>query len=444
MKKQSVPAARELALKILQAIETQNSSANLLILEVYQKYPLSPQDKALLKELVNGVLRLRLKLDWVLNYLTGQRLKKTHPAVLNILRLGAYQLLFLKGITPYAAVNESVTLARRYGYPGSNNLVNAVLRKISTLKALPALPAWEENPVLNISVDYSHPEWLIRRWIKRWGVEKTKQICAGNNQPAITAFRVNTLKTTLAGCQERLLQENIVTAPHISISGALEVVSGVDFVCSRAYQDGCIEIQSPCSQSVGQVLDPKPGQRVLDLCAGRGVKSTHLAQLMQNQGWIEAIDINSDKLRQNQANCRRLGINTVHGLCADAAVALPIASGQKYDRILIDAPCSGLGVLGRYPEARWYKSPELIDKMPVSQGKLLAQAAPYLANDGVLVYATCSLEEEENEQVIEGFLKTHPGWQSAPIITDGKACNYWHSWTQKDFSDGFFVAKLTR
>ncbi len=445
--KEPLPTARELALNILQGVESRRGYSNYLLQETYRKYPLNLQEKGLLQQLVGGVLRQRGKLDWALNQLTEQRFRKTHPLLRNILRLGAYQLLFLQGVAPYAAVNESVLLARKFSHKGSAALVNAVLRRLSKGKDSFHFPGLEEGPVTFLSVNYSHPEWLVSRWLERWGARQTQAVCQANNQPPTVGLRVNRLKVNVEECRDFLQREGIVTRLSSLADGVLEVEKGLDLSHSQAYEKGWIEIQSAVSALVAQLLAPRPGEWVLDLCAGRGVKSTHLAQLMENQGQIIALDIYPHKLQQLQVNCRRLGVQIIKPLAADAAADLPLDPALSFERILLDAPCSGLGVLGRYPEARWQKQASLIGEMRALQRKLLAQAARYLSAGGVLLYAVCSLEPEENEQVIEGFLAAHSYWRLIPIKANGdEGDGYWRSWFQGDspLGDGFFIAKLSK
>ncbi len=445
--KKPLPTARELALNILQGVESRRGYSNYLLQEAYRKYPMNLQEKGLLKQLVGGVLRQRGKLDWALNQLTDQRFRKTQPLLRNILRLGAYQLLSLQGIACYAAVNESVLLARKFSHKGSAALVNAVLRRLSKLKDCFHFPSLEEGPVTFLSVNYSHPEWLVTRWLERWGARQTQAICQAANRPPTVGLRVNTLKVNVEECRNFLQREGIVTRVSPLVDDVLEVEKGLDLFHSQAYEKGWIEIQSTVSASVAHLLAPRPGDRVLDLCAGRGVKSTHLAQLMANQGQITALDIYPHKLRQLQANCRRLGVQITKPLAADATADLPLDPALSFERILLDAPCSGLGVLGRYPEARWQKQAPLIGKMQTLQRKLLKQAANHLSKGGVLVYAACSLEPEENEQVIENFLAAHSCWRLVPIKADGdEGDGYRRSWFQGDLplGDGFFIAKLSK
>ncbi len=460
MKKTPIPTARQLALEILKGVENKKQYSNFLLQAVYRQHPLTPQEKALLRELVGGVLRQRGKLDWALNHLTRQKFGKTHPIIRNIMRLGAYQLLFLDGITAYAAVNESVRLAHQFGYKGSAALVNGVLRNLSKQKDSLPFPGLEKGPLTFLSVNHSHPEWIISRWLKRWNAKQVRIICQSANQSPTTGLRVNTLKVDLEECQDFLRQEGIITSFSTLAENCLAVEKGVDFSGSRAYQRGWIEIQSTVSQMAVQVLAPRPGERVLDLCAGRGVKSTQLAQLMDNRGQITAIDIFPRKLRQLQNNRKRLGINIINPVTANATADLPLNTNNNFERILLDAPCSALGVLGRYPEARWRKTPLLIKEMQNLQRKILKQAAKHLSTGGTLVYATCSLEPEENEVIIDEFLAKHPNWRAVPVENNSgieqETDGYWRSWSKETLNiainlgtpsllgDGFFLAKLKR
>ena len=435
-----------MALKILQGVQRGRARSNHLLQETYRRHTLSGWEKSLLQELVAGVLRWRGRLDWALGRMTGGRFQRTHPLLANILRLGAYQILFLETIGAHTAVDESVRLAHNFAHRGAASLVNAVLRRLSEQKDELIFPDPSQGAGA-ISISWSHPEWLVRRWLRRWGLEKTLAICRADNRAPLIGLRVNSLKAGVTECRRLLLQDGVCTRPGALIGAVLEVEAGKDLSRTRAYEQGWVEIQSAVSALVGEILQPRPGERVLDVCAGRGVKSTHLAQLMKNEGRILAMDIDGKKLAQLEDNCRRMGVRIVRAKKLDATIELSRELGEKsFERILLDAPCSGLGVLGRYPEARWRKQPAMLERMHDLQHRLLESAAACLAPGGVLLYAVCSLEPEENEQVIERFLAAHPSWRLLPIEgpAGGGSRFYWRSWeiAGEIPADGFFLAKL--
>jgi 16S rRNA (cytosine967-C5)-methyltransferase len=393
------PSAREGALFLLNQAETIRTDLSGLIDDYLKEHPLERRERALLTELVYGIFRQRGFLDWQIDRFSKVPL---HLPIRNVLRLGSYQLLFLDKIPLSAAVNTSVELAKGAEGIAAGGLVNAVLRNLLRQKA--DLPKPDPaDPVRFIAVTASHPEWMVRRWIKRWGAEKTRALCNSNNEIPPTTLRVNLLKTDRAALQERIEREG-GTAQPTGLSPEGLYLKGASLAALPSYVAGHFYIQDEGAQLISYLTDPKPGERVLDLCAAPGGKSTHLAELMKGKGDVIATDLDPNRIALVQENIQRLqtpGV-VVEGL-AEAT-----ASGRKYDRILVDAPCSALGILRRIPEGKWRKKLSMVVASAGEQRGILEKAVQHLKIGGSLVYATCSTEPEENEGVVEAFTSDHP------------------------------------
>ncbi len=328
----------------------------------------------------------------------------------NLLRLGAYQILFLDRVPPSAAVNESVRLAKTLGEKTIAGFVNAVLRAMSRAETI-QLPDPTQDPILHLSVKYSHPEWLVTRWLARLGPERTAALCAANNEIPPVTVRVNVLRTTRDALAAELSRAGIDVTP-CGVSTAGLMLRGVAHLTELpAYERGDFYVQDEAAQLIGFIVAPKPGERILDACAAPGGKSTHLAELMGDRGEITAADAGAKRLERIVENARRLGLTSIRPVVADLTGDSSALGLTPYDRILVDAPCSGFGVLRRNPEAKWYKTEAVIGKMAALQLKILAKAGTLLKPGGVLVYSTCTTEPEENEAVVGAFRARHPGFR---------------------------------
>jgi 16S rRNA (cytosine967-C5)-methyltransferase len=377
-------------------------------------------DRSFLTELVYGTIRWRGNLDWVLRqFVLPRKLKNLERmrgsgsvSVLDILRLGLYQLLFLDGVPDHAAVNESVELAKKCGYEGLSGLVNAVLRRAARSRGTISYPDIRVDPIKYIAARYSHPEWLVKRWIERYGVDETIQLCSANNLRAPLYIRTNLLNTSRDQLISSLEKEGARAVPSCNLPESIkitEIPSSVNELSS--YRRGWFQVQDESSMLASHILDPQPGETVIDICAAPGGKSTHIAELMQNRGKIWAFDIDARRLPLVSQACQRLGITIVQAIEADARKLDERLSGEKADRVLVDAPCTGLGVLRRRVEIRWRRTPDQLEKFPGLQYAILASAARHVKPGGVLVYCTCSIEPEENQQVVARFLEAHPQFQ---------------------------------
>ena len=443
---------RAISLDILNRIEETDRHPDDLLNDSFKRYRyLTPLDRAFLTELTYGVLRWRERLDWVTRHFSKVPFKKIELEMLNILRLGLYQIFFLTRTPASAAVNESVELAKKIRERGGGGFVNAILRSALREKEEVPYPDRSQDPPLHISVVHSHPLWLVQRWVKEIGVEETVKICEANNQISALTLRTNTLKILRENLIEKLRAKRLDPSPcSFSEEGILlkdpPPVSELPFL-----KEGLYIIQNEASQLVTFLLDPKAGERILDACAAPGGKTSHMAQEMRNEGEIYALDVNREKINQIEENCRRLGIKIVKAVRGDAAVSLHFPRELEFDRVLADVPCSGFGTLRRNPDLKWRRGEGDIKRLSELQYSILKNLSGYVKERGILVYSTCTVFHEENEDVVEKFLKEHPEFRLDrilqilpekyhPFIENG----YFKTFPPRDEMDGFFVARLRK
>ena len=384
---------------------------------------LDARDRSLAMELIYGTVRRQETIDWRLEPVLNRPLLRLPTVVQMVLRLGVYQLLYLDRIPPSAAVDESVRLAKIYAkqlHRDWSGFVNAVLRNVIRAPE-PVLPDPMVDPARALSVRHSVPLWLCQRWIDRLGSDHAESACRATAiVPAVT-LRVNRLRVTREQFLDRLKQEGIAASPT-AVSPVGVVLERGDAVTSLpGFEDGDFYVEDEAAQLIPPLLDPQPGDLVLDACSAPGGKTTHLAALMQNRGEILALDRNADRLTLVDDNCRRLGITIIRTMRGDAATVLPSKfQGRMFDRILVDAPCSGLGVLRRHPEAKWAKHEAMLARHHQLQTQILDAVASVLRPGGVLVYSTCSTEQEETEDVVAQVCRDYSGWvreSVAPWLT---------------------------
>jgi 16S rRNA (cytosine967-C5)-methyltransferase len=433
---------REKALEILSRVET-GAFADSLLDRARQAF--NARDSAFILELVYGTLRNRTLLDWTLNQFSTQPLAKTDTWTRNILRLGAYQMLFLDKVPVSAAVNTAVDLAKDHG--NKSSYVNGLLRNLDRKRASIVGPG-PDDPVKKLSILHSHPEWLVRRWVKRFGEEKTEKLLRENNRPAPLIVRANTLKTTRDRLKASLEAEGAAAIETAYSTVGLEIISSPGLRSLTAYAQGWFMVQDQAAQLIGLMLGPRPGETVLDACAAPGGKATHLAELMENRGLVIALESDQGRLGRIRENSMRLGITIVSPVRGDATKY----QEGRFDKVLIDAPCSGLGVLRRHPDGRWNKNEKTIRERAVLQRGILENCAKLLKPDGALVYATCTTEPEENEEVIKTFLAEHDEFAqegpqrflpaSTARLVDDKG--FFRTFPNEPAMDGFFGMRLVR
>jgi len=394
---------REAALRILQAVETRRAFSDRLLDGAHARGGPEPRDLALMHELVKGTLRWRGRLDWALDPRVHIGLAQVQPWARNVLRLGAYQILFLDRVPAHAAVDESVKLARQFGHPGTAGLVNSVLRRLADEKDTIQWPAGDDPE--SLAVWGSHPRWMVERWLARFGAEATRALMLANNRPARAGLRVNTVRGTREQLVARLAEEGAAGAPARLARELVWLESAHSPAALAAFKQGYCTVQDESETLVGTLVDALMHERILDLCAAPGGKCTHLAERMGDEGEVWALERTESRVPSLEATVERLGLHCIHVVEGDGRnYEFPM----PFDRVLVDAPCSGLGVLGRRADARWRKGPEVLREMPPIQLELLAAGGRRARPGGVLVYSVCSFEPEETTHVVERFLRQSP------------------------------------
>jgi 16S rRNA (cytosine967-C5)-methyltransferase len=403
----SIETPRDLALRVLNDLSRKPGfSANSLDNLFRSRPRLEERDRAFISQLVQGSVRWRARLDWTIGQTSDTPLKKISLPVLNLLRLALYQVFFLDRVPESAAVNEAVKQAKKRHPPYVVSFVNAVLRKACRTKNHIAFPDRGKSPVEYLSVFYSYPEWLVRKWIREWGVDVAEPLLEAQNRIPSLTVRSNPLKINRSGLIHRLGAESGVLGkptPYSPQGVRLEDFRGrVDQ--GKAFQDGLFQVQDEAAQLTSILVSPVAGESVLDLCAGYGGKTTHLAELMGDQGKVIALDTNRTRLVSLATNAVRLGIRSASAVAADGSKDLSSLFRVRFDRIVVDAPCSGLGVISRHPDGKWNKKEEDIPRLAQLQRKILNNGCSLLLRGGTLLYVTCTLSREENEEVVEACL----------------------------------------
>jgi 16S rRNA (cytosine967-C5)-methyltransferase len=440
----TVSPARRAAFEVLRRVEEEGAFAAPLLANLPDG--LSTEDRGLAYELTLGVLRRQLWLDRVIEHLSGRKTGKLDAPVRLALRLGLFQLRFLARVPAHAAVNESVQMAHASGFRSAAPFINAVLRRATREPDYDPAEA-VADPLEKIAVETSHPPKLIRRWAAAFGVEEAAGLAKANNDSAPAAFRVNTLKADPSTLIEKLRAEGLSIVPSRVAPGAWRVEGGTSAALRGLAAEGLVYMQDEASQLVAHILGAAPGERVLDACAAPGSKTTHVAALAEGRALVVAGDLHAHRLRVVGETCARMGVVGVTLVALNAEVALPFVD-ETFDRVLVDAPCTGTGTLRHNPEIRWRLSRESFGELAAVQGRILSEAARCLRRGGRLVYSTCSVEREENEEVVAAFLQSHTDFtqtQATPapaplLLPDGAA----RTWPQRDDVDGFFLASLER
>lgn len=425
--------ARQTAAAALLDIEQKGSYSNLVLDPRLRGETLSPRDRAFATALFYGVLERKITLDWVIAHYSRTPPAKLEPEVLTALRLGTLQLMDFPAVPPSAAVSESVEVVRALGKGKAAGLVNGVLRAMARQSCEAPPP---KDKLTALSAEYSVPAPLIQRWRKSYGHDTALEILRGSRGPAPTFLRVNTVKTTPAALRERLEQDGLGSREVPGVKNALELLTPAAIGELPAFREGLFHVQDISSQLCAAALDPRPGMAVLDLCAAPGGKTFTLAELMEDRGRVVARDLYPHRVKLVEEGAARLGLRSVTAQVRDALEPDPSARGE-FDRVLCDVVCSGFGTLRRKPEIR-YKPLDSLDGLPEIQYNILGNASHYLKPGGRLVYSTCTLSLEENDRVVERFLRERPEF-FAPCPPK----TYIHGRDGLD-CDGFFVAVLER
>lgn len=441
-------SARELALKVLYKVEKENAYSNIALDEELNKNKLDAKDIGLASEIVYGTITWKITLDEIIKKYSKIKLNKISIWILNILRTGIYQILFLDKVPKSAVVNEAVKLAKRYGHNASSGFVNAILRKVSKQDFD------ELNNIKDIckrlSVTTSHPEWLVKRCLEEFDEEFVSNLFVDNNKTAENTLRVNTLQISREELIEKLEAKGINCKKGM-LESTIYVSNLKNVAHLKEFKEGLFIMQDEVATLASVVLNPKEGENVLDACAAPGGKTTHLAQIMENKGQITAWDLYVHRVKLIEENYERLGINIIKAEEKDAT-QFDQNLENKFDKILLDAPCSGLGVIRRKPDIKYQRKEEDIGQIKDLQIKILNNVCKYLKLGGEMVYSTCTILKEENEEIVEEFLKAHKEFKLVNIekevpenfknsVCEGK---YLKLYPNINKTDGFFICKLSK
>lgn len=439
---------RDTALQLLETIEKNQAYSNLLLNSAIEKDEISPIDVGLLTELVYGTLQRKMTIDFYLKPFIEKN-KKLQSWVINLLRMTLYQMVYLDKIPERAAIYEAVEIAKRRGHKGIASLVNGVLRSIQR-NGLPSLDSITD-PAERISIETSHPLWLVRRWVNQFGVDKTQQMCELNLTAPLQTGRVNLTRISRDECLELLEEEGFEVEPSPILPEAIKSLRG-NLASSKAFKYGLLTIQDESSMLVAHALGIKEEEVILDACAAPGGKTTHIAEKLGNSGKVISLDLHEHKVKLISENAERLGLENIEAKKMDSRQAASQFEKESMDRVLLDAPCSGLGVMRRKPDMKYTKKEQDLSQLQTIQLSLLESVAPLLKAQGILVYSTCTVDREENQEVIEKFLHEHPEFEGdtafaermpetiRPLIN-----GYDVQILPQDFgSDGFYIACLRK
>ncbi len=440
---------RHLTFLILRSID-RGAFADAALDKALNQKSLIEVDRRLLTELVYGIVRRQRTLDRLIDQLATKPAHQQPPDLRLLLHLGLYQLRYLTQIPVSAAVNTTVEVVKQVGFPGLAGFVNGLLRQYVRLSEAGSDPlVLPEDPLARLGIQYSLPDWIVQVWADQLSLSETELLCEGMNHPPQIDLRINPLRTTLeqvetamaaAGVQVRRLADLPQALRLVGHSGSIPQLPG--------FQEGWWMVQDGSAQLVGHLLDPQPGEVIIDGCAAPGGKTMHLAELMGDRGTIWACDRTASRLRKLRQNANRLGFTAIQTYVSDSRYLSQFVN--QADRVLLDVPCSGLGTLHRHADARWRQTPETVTELAQLQAELLQQAAAWVKPGGHLVYATCTLHPAENENQIEKFLSHQPDWTLQAPPAHSAAARFttaegWIKvWPQQAQMDGFFMARLVK
>ena len=442
---------RKQAVDILVRVELDKAYADILLDQVLQRGIISDKDRSLLSEIVYGTLRWRGRIDFHLKQLTRHAFEETDPFIKNLLRITLYQISFLDRVPEYAALNEAVNLAKLHAGNRVSGFVNGIIRNFIRTNRTATSPNPDSCGVAALADYWSHPEWLINEWIEYLGKAHVTPLLAANNRQAPLVLRVNIIRADRDALLRAFKVQGIEALPTSWSPQGIVVHSQVPIERLSGYEEGFFQVQGEASQLVTYLLDPHPGEKILDVCAAPGGKTTHIAELMKDKGQVTATDRSRKGVVKIDQNASRLGLRSIRTVQADMTKQVAAAQESTYDRILVDAPCSGLGTLRSHPEIKWNRGIADVLRLSELQRKILGQAASYLKPEGVLVYSTCTLTADENQRVVNDFLARYGEFvlenaarylpdQAKQLVKE----NYFMALPHKHDTDGFFAARLRR
>ena len=439
---------RQLAFLALRDIHRRGAFTDVALDRVLRTTKLNSADRRLVTDLVYGTVRRSRSLDALIDQLGKKKAHQQPPDLRTILHLGLYQLRYQERIPPSAAVNTTVELAKENGFKGLAGVVNGLLRQYERLATSSGEPLQlPVEPVERLGVLHSFPDWIIQIWLEQLGVEETEQLCEWFNQSPTIDLRVNILRVSIEDVETAMQSAGVDVRRVPPLPQALRVVGGTGAIQQLpGFSEGWWTIQDSSAQLVSHLLNPQRGDVVIDACAAPGGKTTHIAELMADEGKIWACDAKASRLKKLKENAQRLQLKSIQICTGDSRNFSQFTNSA--DSVLLDAPCSGLGTLHRRPDIRWRITPETVHELSILQGELLEQAATWVKPGGVLVYATCTLHPQENEGVIQPFLERHPHWQIEPPVPHSplSAFSMPQGWIkvlpQQHQMDGFFMVRL--
>lgn len=426
---------RALALDILCAVNEEGRYSHLMLRQVLEKYQYLPkQERAFLTRLVEGTIERQIALDYVIDAFSKTKTRKMKPLIRNLMRMSAYQILYMDAVPDSAACDEAVRLAKKRGFSGLSGFVNGVLRSVARDGRNVSWPDGESEPIAALSVRYSVPQWIVGLWADRYGTEQTERILSGFSGNRALSVRVNLQKTTPEELKRELEAEGLTVQPVHALSYAF-YVDGVDHLNAlKSFREGRFYVQDVSSMRVAELAGVREGDYVIDVCAAPGGKSLHLAELLCGTGLVEARDLTDYKVGLIRENIERHGAKNVRALRMDATVHND-ASVELADVLICDLPCSGLGVLGKKPDIRYRMTLEKTRELALLQRQILSTVQDYTKHGGVLIYSTCTINDAENEENVAWFLQNWPEYEllhEEQMFPGG------------DNRDGFFLAKFVR
>ncbi len=442
---------RQVALDILIRVDAKRGRPDVLLDGAFKRHrTLTDRDRAFITELVYGTLRWQGKIDWVIDRFSRLKIERMERVILCILRLGVYQVLFLTKTPDRAAVHESVTLAKRRRSGETAGFVNALLRRVIRERDSAELPTIEGTLQQVLAFEQAFPLWAIEKLWDYWGEVETRAFCEASNQIAPLTLRVNTLKTDRPRLIDMLTEAGLSVSPTAFSPEGLTLKEAPPVSKIPLIKSGFYQIQDEAAQLITHLVDPRPGERILDACAAPGTKTTHLAQLMGNRGEVFAVDIDGGKLRLLREICKTMGLGIVTVVKGDATQPFSLPGLPEFDAILVDAPCTGWGTIRRNPDIKWRTDDGAISRLASLQRRILDNLAGYLRKRGRLIYSTCTVYEEENEKVIDGFLLDNNAFcldrSEFPPISEAffDEKRFFRTVPHRHGMDGFFAARLIK
>lgn len=448
MDKKKVPgsSAREAALRALVRVEEDGAYLNLALPTLLQNLP--AEERSLAIQLAVGTIQRLNTLDWSINLFSRRSIDTFTTRIRNLLRLSAYQILYLDRIPDYAVVNEAVGLARRFGHRGVAGLVNALLRRLSDETTVLPWPDSDQNPLEYLSLKHSQPQWLVARVLEKFGFNEAENWCLANNRKPATSIRPNLLQNNPEELTRKLQNEGFGMIQSPLVPGMLRLNSGSNLAATASFREGLFTIQGESSALIAPLLAPQSGENVVDLCSAPGGKTTHLAELMHDRGLIYAVELRRNRLQLVEKAARRLRLQSIKPLLADGR-SIGRYNLPAPDAILVDAPCSGLGVIRRLPEIKWRRTEKDLKELQKLQLEMLSAAAGILPVGGRLLYSVCTTEPEETVRVVEQFGRSHGEFLHEPLQLhlppalqerqDESGAVY--IWPHRHDLDGFFIAR---